>query len=172
MLSGRAGDIKKHKWFEGLDWEALEARKVDPQRKPKDDSSKRLKELTVGTGCLRLCARSHWWLCCWGQRCGALHTDGGCTPRPGSSQSTMGCSLWPVCCCLCSRRLHRGCLLRCSCILLTTDPVPAVLIGLRLHRHRTHQFEGKCCCCSIFSGMRERSAMDRLLSLMIALAGQ
>eukprot|EP00891_Asterochloris_glomerata_P001614 jgi/Astpho2/1614/e_gw1.00028.5.1_t len=46
MLSGRAGDIKKHKWFEGLDWEALEARKVEPQRKPKDDSSKRLKELT------------------------------------------------------------------------------------------------------------------------------
>ena len=57
MLSGRAGDIKKHKWFEGLDWEALEARKVEPQRKPKDDSSKRLKELTVGAGCLLLC---HW----------------------------------------------------------------------------------------------------------------
>ncbi|KAK9810359.1 hypothetical protein WJX72_009382 [[Myrmecia] bisecta] len=46
MLSGRANDIKKHKWFEGLEWEALEARKLEPPRKPKDDSSKRLKELT------------------------------------------------------------------------------------------------------------------------------
>ena len=46
-MSGRANDIKKHKWFEGLDWEALEARKVVPLRKPKEDSAKRLKELTV-----------------------------------------------------------------------------------------------------------------------------
>ena len=47
MLNGRANDIKKHKWFEGLDWEALEARKIIPLRKPKEDSAKRLKELTV-----------------------------------------------------------------------------------------------------------------------------
>lgn len=47
MLNGRANDIKKHKWFEGLDWEALEARKIVPLRKPKEDSAKRLKELTV-----------------------------------------------------------------------------------------------------------------------------
>ena len=47
MLIGRANDIKKHKWFEGLDWEALEARNVVPLRKPKEDSAKRLKELTV-----------------------------------------------------------------------------------------------------------------------------
>lgn len=47
MLSGRATDIKKHKWFEGMDWEALEARKLVPMRKPKEDSAKRLKELTV-----------------------------------------------------------------------------------------------------------------------------
>lgn len=47
MLNGRANDIKKHKWFEGLDWEALEARKITPLRKPKEDSAKRLKELTV-----------------------------------------------------------------------------------------------------------------------------
>jgi hypothetical protein len=47
MLSGRANDIKRHKWFEGLDWEALAARKVEPPRKPKEDSAKRLKELTV-----------------------------------------------------------------------------------------------------------------------------
>ena len=49
MLNGRANDIKKHKWFEGLDWEALEARKVAPLRKPKEDSAKRLKELTVSS---------------------------------------------------------------------------------------------------------------------------
>ena len=47
MLNGRANDIKKHKWFEGLDWDALEARKLQPPRKPKEDSAKRLKELTV-----------------------------------------------------------------------------------------------------------------------------
>lgn len=46
MLNGRANDIKKHKWFEGLDWDALEARKLQPPRKPKEDSAKRLKELT------------------------------------------------------------------------------------------------------------------------------
>lgn len=51
MLNGRANDIKKHKWFEGLDWEALEARKVTPLRKPKEDSAKRLKELTVSHLC-------------------------------------------------------------------------------------------------------------------------
>ena len=47
MLNGRAADIKRHKWFEGLDWEALEARKVEPPRRPRDDSAKRLRELTV-----------------------------------------------------------------------------------------------------------------------------
>jgi cGMP-dependent protein kinase 2 len=47
MLNGRAADIKRHKWFEGLDWEALEARKMEPPRRPKDDSAKRLRELTV-----------------------------------------------------------------------------------------------------------------------------
>ncbi len=47
MLAGRAADIKRHKWFEALDWEALEARKVEPPRRPKDDSAKRLRELMV-----------------------------------------------------------------------------------------------------------------------------
>ena len=48
MLAGRANDIKKHRWFEGLDWEALEARKVQPPRIPKEkDAQKRLQELTV-----------------------------------------------------------------------------------------------------------------------------
>ncbi len=47
MLAGRAGDIKRHKWFESLDWEALGARKLEPPRIPKDDSAKRLRELTV-----------------------------------------------------------------------------------------------------------------------------
>jgi len=46
MLNGRAADIKSHKWFEGLAWEELEARRMLPTRKPKEsDSSKRLKEL-------------------------------------------------------------------------------------------------------------------------------
>lgn len=47
MLNGRAADIKRHKWFDGLDWDALEARKMEPPRLPKDDSAKRLRELTV-----------------------------------------------------------------------------------------------------------------------------
>ena len=45
MLSGRARDIKRHRWFDGLEWEALEARRIEPPRKPKDDSQKRLREL-------------------------------------------------------------------------------------------------------------------------------
>ena len=62
MLNGRANDIKKHKWFEGLDWEALEARKVTPLRKPKEDSAKRLKELTVRVTtkpCIIVCCALH-----------------------------------------------------------------------------------------------------------------
>ena len=47
MLSGRAADIKRHKWFEGMDWEALSNRRVEPGRKPREDSAKRLKELMV-----------------------------------------------------------------------------------------------------------------------------
>ena len=87
MLSGRAGDIKKHKWFEGLDWEALEARKVEPQRKPKDDSSKRLKELTVGAvvslvAVLRvpeLWCTAHQWVVCT--------SFGWYAPRSGGSRT-------------------------------------------------------------------------------------
>lgn len=46
MLNGRANDIKKHKWFEGMDWDALAARRVDTTRKPKEsDSAKRIREL-------------------------------------------------------------------------------------------------------------------------------
>ena len=47
MLSGRAADIKRHRWFEGLDWDALANRRMEPGRKPKEDSAKRIKELTV-----------------------------------------------------------------------------------------------------------------------------
>ena len=54
MLNGRAADIKRHKWFDGLDWDALEARKMDPPRLPKDDSAKRLRELTVSSPPRRL----------------------------------------------------------------------------------------------------------------------
>lgn len=28
MLAGRAADVKRHRWFEGFDWEALAAKKV------------------------------------------------------------------------------------------------------------------------------------------------
>ena len=45
MLAGKAADVKRHKWFDSIDWAALEARRVEPPRKPRDDSAKRLKEL-------------------------------------------------------------------------------------------------------------------------------
>lgn len=52
-LAGGAGDIKRHKWFEGFDWEALAARKMVPPRQPKDDAAKRIRELAVsGTACV------------------------------------------------------------------------------------------------------------------------
>ena len=60
MLNGRANDIKKHKWFEGLDWDALEARKLQPPRKPKEDSAKRLKELTVSQCCTWILLLNVW----------------------------------------------------------------------------------------------------------------
>ena len=67
MLNGRAGDIKRHKWFDGLDWDALEARKMEPPRQPKEDSAKRLRELTVSGPSPCFCKSAH-------------HTD--CTCRP------------------------------------------------------------------------------------------
>ena len=45
MLNGRAADIKKHRWFDGFDWDALAARRLDPPRKPKNDSEKRIQEI-------------------------------------------------------------------------------------------------------------------------------
>ena len=63
MLNGRAGDIKRHKWFDGLDWDALEARKMEPPRLPKDDSAKRLRELTVSASLLAhlpICVHCRW----------------------------------------------------------------------------------------------------------------
>ena len=50
MLAGKAADVKRHKWFDAIDWEALEARRVEPPRKPRDDSAKRLKELQARAG--------------------------------------------------------------------------------------------------------------------------
>jgi hypothetical protein len=47
MLKLGATDIKQHKWFEGMDWEALAARKIQPPRTPGNDSAKRIAELTV-----------------------------------------------------------------------------------------------------------------------------
>lgn len=35
MLSGKAQDVKRHRWFEGMDWAALEARRAAPPRRPK-----------------------------------------------------------------------------------------------------------------------------------------
>jgi cGMP-dependent protein kinase 2 len=46
MLQGRAVDIKQHKWFEGFDWQALAARRLEPPRVPKEtDHAKRKAEL-------------------------------------------------------------------------------------------------------------------------------
>ncbi len=43
---GKARDIKSHPWFQGFDWEALAARRMDPPRKPKEsDAAKRKTEL-------------------------------------------------------------------------------------------------------------------------------
>ena len=47
MLSGRGGDIKNHKWFEGMDWDALVGRRLEPGRKPNEDQAKRIEELSV-----------------------------------------------------------------------------------------------------------------------------
>jgi cGMP-dependent protein kinase 2 len=45
MLNGRVSDIKRHKWFEALDWDALAARRLEAPRKPKNDSEKRVQEI-------------------------------------------------------------------------------------------------------------------------------
>ena len=46
MLQGRSTDIKRHKWFKGVDWDMLVSHKVTPPRKPKEaDSSKRQQDL-------------------------------------------------------------------------------------------------------------------------------
>jgi len=46
MLQGRSSDVKKHPWFRGFDWDALNSRQMEPPRKPRDtDSSKRKNEL-------------------------------------------------------------------------------------------------------------------------------
>lgn len=46
-LAGRAGDVKRHKWFDGFDWEALSARKMASPRQPKDDAAKRIRDLAT-----------------------------------------------------------------------------------------------------------------------------
>ena len=45
MLSGGAGDIKKHAWFDSFNWDALSARRLPAPRKPKNDSQKRIEEI-------------------------------------------------------------------------------------------------------------------------------
>lgn len=45
MLAGGASDIKRHKWFEGFDWDSLQARKMAAPRMPlPSDNAKRLKD--------------------------------------------------------------------------------------------------------------------------------
>ncbi|CAG9463429.1 unnamed protein product [Pedinophyceae sp. YPF-701] len=45
MLQGKANDVKKHKWFDGFDWDALAARKMPAPRVPKNDAAKRLRDM-------------------------------------------------------------------------------------------------------------------------------
>jgi hypothetical protein len=35
MLAGRSADVRRHRWFDGFDWAALEARRVTPPRRPR-----------------------------------------------------------------------------------------------------------------------------------------
>jgi hypothetical protein len=35
MLSGKAADVMRHKWFDGVDWDALGSKRVVPPRKPR-----------------------------------------------------------------------------------------------------------------------------------------
>lgn len=44
----KAEAIKKHRWFEGFDWDALAARKLEAPRRPKDDAAKRIREVSDG----------------------------------------------------------------------------------------------------------------------------
>lgn len=49
MGPGGVEDVRRHRWFDSMDWDALQARRVKPPRQPKDDSAKRLKDLVVRT---------------------------------------------------------------------------------------------------------------------------
>jgi len=42
---GGAAEVMAHRWFAGLDWDRLAARRLAPPRPPGDDAAKRLKEL-------------------------------------------------------------------------------------------------------------------------------
>lgn len=54
MLSGKAQDVKRHKWFEGFDWESLEARRVLAPRKPKVGADDASMQAGWSTSCLFL----------------------------------------------------------------------------------------------------------------------
>ena len=47
VRAGRAADVKRHRWFDGFEWEGLAARRLPPPRAPRDDAAKRLRELAV-----------------------------------------------------------------------------------------------------------------------------
>ncbi len=55
MLAGRAQDVKRHKWFEGFDWDALASRRMEAPRPSKDDAAKRIKELAVRALAVCIC---------------------------------------------------------------------------------------------------------------------
>jgi cGMP-dependent protein kinase 2 len=44
LADGAAG-VKRHAWFAGFDWGALEARRMVPPRAPRDDAARRIREL-------------------------------------------------------------------------------------------------------------------------------
>jgi len=49
MLQGRAADVRRHRWFDGFDWAALERRgaggALPPRRPRQEDAARRLREL-------------------------------------------------------------------------------------------------------------------------------
>ena len=54
------------RWFEGFDWEALAARRMDPPRRPRDDATKRIRELAVrrAGGWRGMHGWRRWGFCC------------------------------------------------------------------------------------------------------------
>ena len=71
MGPGGSDEVRRHRWFDSLDWDALHARRLRPPRQPKDDSAKRLKDLVVRAG--------------WGRACGSQPGSAACAGEGGGS---------------------------------------------------------------------------------------